>query len=255
MALDTEKVEKKPKASITQKEQRKLHTKSGNRCAKCKIILVEPENADAACIGENAHIYGEKPDAARYDATKSETFVNSEKNLIFLCCNCHKIIDTEIENYPVDVLLSMKSAHESWIVDTLTENSANYTFAELEVLTTYLVGNNGFSKTPDDYTLIQIAEKMQKNSLADVQMYINMGLSSVLTIEEYLNRHPDQNFASRLSNSMTSKYNEFKCDREPVDIFYSLWDIACGGHKEFNYKAAGLGILVYFFEKCEVFEK
>ena len=69
---------------ISLKEQRKLHAKSGNRCAICKTILVDVKNVDAACIGQNAHIYGEKPRAARYDATKDETFVNSEENLIFL---------------------------------------------------------------------------------------------------------------------------------------------------------------------------
>lgn len=256
MVLEVASKSKKAKAAITPKEQRKLHAKSGNRCAKCKTILVEPGNSDAACIGQNAHIYGEKPDAARYDASKSETYVNSEQNLIFLCCNCHKIIDTEVEHYPPEFLFEIKESHEAWVTESLTASSTNFTFAELEVLTTYLIGNNGLLKTPDDYTLLKISDKMQKNHLNDVQMYINLGLSSVITIEDYLNRHPDQNFASRVASSISGKYCEFKKQNmDPVDIFYSLWDITCGQHKEFNYKAAGLGILVYFFEKCEVFEK
>ena len=81
------------KGTIKLSEQRKLHSKSGNRCAICKTVLVDVENIDSACIGVNAHIYGEKPGAARYDATKPIEYVNSEANLIFLCCNCHTKID------------------------------------------------------------------------------------------------------------------------------------------------------------------
>lgn len=72
------------KATISKKAERLLHTKSGNRCAMCKAVLVDVGNPFAACVGENAHIYGEKPDAARYDAAKDSSFVNSEQNLIFL---------------------------------------------------------------------------------------------------------------------------------------------------------------------------
>ena len=39
------------------------------------------------------------------------------------------------------------------------------------------------------------------------------------------------------------------------EIFDELWDFASGKQSDFSYKAAGLGILTYFFEKCEVFEK
>ena len=254
--MDSETRKMTKKAQISAKEQRKLHTKSGNRCANCKILLVEQGNPDAACIGENAHIYGEKPEAARYDASKAEEYVNSEKNLIFLCCNCHKKIDTEIDSFLPEALFKLKEQHEAWVSQSLAVYSANYTYAELEVLTTFLIGKNGFSKSPDDYTLLKIADKMQKNSLNDVQGYINMGLSSVVIIEDYLNRHPDSNFANRLANSMAEKYKELKGQGlEPIDIFYSLWNITCGGQKDFIYEAAGLGILVYFFEKCEVFEK
>lgn len=67
------------KGQISKRDERLLHTKSGNRCAKCRLLLVDPSNPNATCIGENAHIYGEKPGAARYDASKEIQFVNSEK--------------------------------------------------------------------------------------------------------------------------------------------------------------------------------
>lgn len=244
------------KAAISKRNERLLHTKSGNRCAMCKALLVDPENTSAVCIGENAHIYGEKPDAARYDASKDESFVNSESNLIFLCCNCHKKIDTDVASYPVDDLFDLKANHEQWVVERLKQESVSYSFAELEVLAKYLMSSTATSKAVLSYSLLKIDEKIQKNSLQMFNGYITMGLSSNSTIDDYLNKHPDPLFSTKLTNIMASKYQELKShglDNE--GIFSELWEFASGRKSDFSYKAAGLGILTYFFEKCEVFEK
>lgn len=244
------------KSPISAKEQRKLHAKSGNRCAKCKQVLVDPLSIDSPCLGENAHIYGERPGSARYDASLEIAFVNSEANLIFLCCNCHKQVDTDIVNHPPEQLLLLKTDHENWVIQALSESSATYTFAELEVLTSYLLNNSLTVHTTDDFTITKIGDKIKKNSLASVQSYINMGLTSILTIEDYLNRNPDQEFSVRLASVMVNEYKRLKdLGFGAVDIFHALWDMACGKQTDFRYKAAGLGIVVFFFEKCEVFEK
>lgn len=244
------------KVSITKSEERKLHTKCGNRCAICKAELVDTLKPNAPCIGENAHIYGEKPGAARYDATKEASFVNSERNLIFLCCNCHKKIDTDVDAYPPDYLFQIKSKHERWVVNSMMEKSANYTFAELEVLVSYLVSQPGDFINTSSYVLLKIGEKIKRNSLEDVQQYINIGLINSNVIEDYLNRNPDPLYAARLTSIMAKKYIELRSSlSDNIDIFYELWDFACGGNQEFQFRAAGLGILTYFFEKCEVFEK
>lgn len=244
------------KATISRRDERLLHTKSGNRCAMCKTLLVDTGNPTAACIGENAHIYGEKPDAARYDASKPPAFVNSEQNLIFLCCNCHKKIDTDVSTYPVQDLFELKRKHEQWVAQQLEEKSISYSFAELEVLATYLTSTACPVSADSSFSLLRIDSKIQKNALQGVQQFINMGLSSNCTIENYLNRHPDPSFSLKLTSIMAQKYQELKKENiSSEEIFYELWDFASGGHTDFSYQAAGLGILTYFFEKCEVFEK
>lgn len=244
------------KATISKRDERLLHTKSGNRCAMCKTILVDVGNTSAACVGENAHIYGEKPDAARYDATKDSSFVNSEQNLIFLCCNCHKKIDTDVASYPANELFALKAQHEQWVTQKLEEKSISYSFAELEVLAKYLVSSTASAQTTSSFSLLKIDEKIKKNSLIDVQGYITMGLSSNFTIADYLNRHPDPLFAAKLTNIMAQKYRDLKSNGlDNYEIFDELWTFASGNNSDFSYKAAGLGILTYFFEKCEVFEK
>lgn len=240
------------KATILKKDERLLHTKSGNRCAKCNIVLVE----HSVCKGENAHIYGEKPDAARYDTTKPAEFVNSEPNLIFLCCNCHKVVDTKVSLYPPEALFTMKAEHEKRVVLALQQGSVTYTYAELEVITTYLIRESGKAVAGVDYTLLRLPDKIEKNLLTDVQGYIDTGLLSVSRIEDYLNRHPDPGFADKLTRIFVEKYIALKEEEsEPIAIFNVLWDFACNGQADYNYRSAGLAVLVYFFEKCEVFEK
>ncbi len=243
------------KAKIPDRHQRKLHTKSGNHCAICKRILVDGVSNDTACVGENAHIYGEKPGSARYDETKPSEYVNSYENLIYACASCHKIIDTEIASFPPKKLFSLKKEHEEWVNKQLEEASNTYTFSELEVLAKYLMGTFQNSNS-GDFSITKISDKIDKNSLKDFIKEINMGLIQVITVEDYLNRHPDVNFAQRLTGFMSDTYKDLKkvCE-DSNEIFNKLWDIASGNRKEFSYRAAGLGILVYFFEECEVFEK
>lgn len=243
------------KGKIPDRHQRKLHTKSGNRCAICKKILVNGISNDTACVGENAHIYGEKAGSARYDKNKPIEYVNSYENLIYACASCHKIIDTEIDNFPPERLLNIKKDHEEWVNAQLEEASNTYTFAELEVLAKYLMATSETSSS-SDFNVTKINDKINKNSLKDFKKEINIGLIQVITIEDYLSRHPDIKFAQRLNGFMSDKYKELKkiCE-DTNEIFIKMWDIVSGNSKEFSYKAAGLGILVYFFEKCEVFEK
>ena len=151
------------KATISPKNERILHTKSGNRCAICKIPLVELNEDKEVCIGQNAHIYGEKKTAARYNENLPEEFVNSEKNLIFLCCNCHTKIDNNEEKFPADKLLKIKSNHEQWVYDSLSKANSEFGFAELEVLANYLIKKRPNNNGDFDYDIISINEKIDKN--------------------------------------------------------------------------------------------
>ena len=244
------------KASISKREERVLHTKSGNRCAICKTVLVDVDKCPHVCLGENAHIYGEKPGAARYDVTKDAAFVNSEKNLIFLCCNCHKKVDTNVISYPAEKLFKIKNQHEQWVVEKLQEGSASYGFAELDVLAKYIVSSRASIQTDMSCFLLSIDKKIERNTLDDFTNYITIGLSNHATINNFLNKHPDSSFATRLTNIMAHKYRELKSQcTDNCEIFDRLWSFASGNSSDFLYKSAGLGILTYFFEKCDVFEK
>lgn len=63
---------------------------------------------------EEAHIRGEKPTAARYDANMTDEERDSVRNLIYLCTDHHTIIDKVEADWPVAALMALKEAHEAW---------------------------------------------------------------------------------------------------------------------------------------------
>lgn len=92
---------------------KRLFAVSGNRCAfpKCSTPLIDP--ATGSVVGEICHVCGDKPGAARYDATQTNEQRQGFDNLILLCNIHHKIVDDDEVAYSVDRLKQLKSDHEA----------------------------------------------------------------------------------------------------------------------------------------------
>jgi hypothetical protein len=92
---------------------KRLFAVSGNRCAfpQCSTPLVDAESG--SIIGEICHIKGEKPTAARYDATQSQADRHGFDNLILLCGVHHKVVDDDEVAYAVERLVQMKQQHDA----------------------------------------------------------------------------------------------------------------------------------------------
>ncbi len=109
--------------AINQKDIKLLWGRSGNRCAICRTELTQDKESVTAAytLGEQAHIVGEKENAARGRSLLSEKERNSYHNLILLCQNHHAEIDENEEDWPVEKLHQVKSEHELWVTETLSE--------------------------------------------------------------------------------------------------------------------------------------
>lgn len=107
--------------AIHDETRRRLWARSGNLCAICRTLLVR-EDADGergALIGQEAHIIARSPGGPRYEPLEV-TRRDSYDNLVLLCANDHREVDTQPERYPVARLQDIKRAHERWVAQRLT---------------------------------------------------------------------------------------------------------------------------------------
>lgn len=109
--------------TITLKTQKMLWGRAAGRCSmpECRMELVQDatETDDETVIGENCHIVGESDEGPRADPTISMERRNTYQNLILLCNNHHKVIDSQEGEYTVARLHEIKSNHERWVREQL----------------------------------------------------------------------------------------------------------------------------------------
>lgn len=244
-----------------------LALKSGNVCAfkNChKALTSDGKHSNPAVIGEAAHIYGEspgtktKPASARFRADMTDEQRNHYDNLIYLCPTCHTKIDKQEKDYPAELLFSLKSEHEIWVVEQLDQGMSDVSFSELEIAAKALASGK-HSSNGDSFDVIPPEEKINKNGLSDaVRSDLAMGLSKSHEVERFLANmatNVDAEFPGRLKNGFKEKYLEQKKILSGDDLFVSMLEFAQAGQKGFRQQAAGLAILSHLFHLCEVFEK
>lgn len=105
-----------------------LARRSANQCANpdCGAITCGPSDDpyDSVNLGEAAHIYGASPGSARYDPSMTSLDRSSIINAIWLCGNCHKLIDDDPAKYPSGLLFEWQRAHEQVIAEKVGKTSA-----------------------------------------------------------------------------------------------------------------------------------
>ena len=89
----------------------KLYALSNNQCAftGCKKILYNQD--EDVIVSHVAHIRSKSKRGPRYDPTYTGNLDDPE-NLILLCQEHHRIIDTNPEKYTIEKLIQMKKIHE-----------------------------------------------------------------------------------------------------------------------------------------------
>jgi hypothetical protein len=105
--------------NIPDKEMKALIALSGGVCAfpGCDKGLVEPSNKDddAAFLGEMGHIVADSRQGPRGLSPMSDEDRDKHTNLLLLCGDHHKIIDSQPHTYSVQVLRQIKADHEERI--------------------------------------------------------------------------------------------------------------------------------------------
>ena len=98
----------------------------------CRVSTIGP-NSDpeqSTVIGEAAHICGARPNSKRYEASMTDTARAEITNAIWLCRNCHKLIDTDEVRFSSFVLFAWREQHEKYILEDLKSATDRIRFEE-----------------------------------------------------------------------------------------------------------------------------
>lgn len=175
---------------------------------------------------------------------------------MLLCPKHHKWIDGQAATYSVDVLMDMKAAHVKWV----TENRKRSPFgsSELGTIITWLAESTDFQPS-SDFIVLPPEAKISRNDLSlPVESFIRIGLEQEHMVRRYVEHQLvlDSKYPERLLMPLRSRYdNRISIGYNGDQIFYDLWLFAYGDKTEFRLHTAALGVLAYYFERCEIFEK
>ena len=255
----TSKPDKNPETrSYLQRDLKLLWGLAAARCSKCRVdVVAEATGEDGeAVLGQIAHILAHGDKGPRADRSMSADDRRKYPNLILLCGHCHTLVDKQPNTYKPDDLRGWKRDHEGWVRERLLEEMPDVGFAELEVVSAALVNN----PTPITVALelTNPAEKMDRNGLTqDVLFEIQQGMFKSKEVSQFLvaMSRLDRDFPERLRSGFLTRYRELHADGVTGDaLFVGLRSFA-GANGSFRRQAAGLAVLVYLFETCEVFER
>jgi hypothetical protein len=232
------------------------------RCAhpECRRPLIkEATDKDPhAVLGKIAHINDFSPSSSspRSDASMSVPELNSYDNLVLLCGNHHDEVDKQKNTFPCETLLKWKQDHEAWVFSRLEQAVPTIGFAELEVVCQGVIGGALPPSNPTAPTAP--LEKMRKNGLTDkMRLKLTLGLSVFNEVEGFVQSvtRLDPHFPERLKTGFVTRYNDFLAKGISGDaLFTALHDFSSSSSSNFDRQGAGLGVLCYLFQKCEVFE-
>lgn len=104
------------RSTIPPKDLKLLSLRSGNVCAfpGCdrELVIDGADSDNPVIIAEVAHIIADSPQGPRGSIDSLSGSKNSYENLVLVCGDHHKLIDSQPHAYTVEVLKAMKAEHE-----------------------------------------------------------------------------------------------------------------------------------------------
>ncbi len=132
------------------------------------------------------------------------------------------------------------------------------TAIEIQILMKYLGRQTPIAEDPTNFDLTAIAEKLQRNRLSEA--VTNMVMPSVPVaklVHKFVTGMPDPGFSQTIASDLAAKYKELAASTDDPDvIFGSIVEYVLGEHHlEPRFFWAAVGIVTYYFELCDIFER
>ena len=202
-----------------------------------------------------AHIISQSDDGPRADPTVPLKERDYYPHLLLLCPNHHLEIDSDVIRYPVEVLRGWKEEAEQRHQSEMPRTE--FTFTELDLVINGIMSTLG--NDDPSVSLTPLREKMNFNGLTEESdIYLRGGLMQVGTVENYVkdtHRFSDI-LIGRIIQGFSEEYKQLSSDGIEGDaLFTKLRLFSAQGHTDFKYQSAGLAVLTYLFERCDVFER
>lgn len=127
------------------------------------------------------------------------------------------------------------------------------------VINALLRQNIPLMESSDNFQTTEPTKKMAKNSLTqNVRFMLDMGLGKAKEVRHLIENFVKINISSVPENLKTALNNEYnkliKQNIKGDELFQSLHQFSSCYSSDFKWQAAGLAVLCYFFESCEIFE-
>ena len=233
-----------------------------------RVLSSEPDGDDYVMLGVAAHIAGERGGgtrgrpSARFDPAMTDEERNSLANLLYVCRNCHELIDAHAHGereYPVARLIAIKEEHEKAIAAAVDEGLAAVTFRELAEATRWV------TEVPPpppgrDFSRVAIEDKIERNGLSlSSQNLIVVHLAVASQVRSFVQElsQDDPGFPERLVSGFLEHFHKLRARgiSSGEDLFNSMCMFARRGFGDLKTQSAAQAVLVYLFETCEVFER
>lgn len=238
-----------------------LAFRSGGVCAfkPCgKHLTYEATIGEDTYIAEAAHIRGEKPSAARFDESMTDAERDRIDNLIYMCTDHHTLIDKVEADWPVKVLQNLKAEHEAKVRAAIEEAFADVDFPQLVTAIAWVSAQDPAAAT-GGFEIISPDEKIKKNELSNSSRHIiAAGLTSRATVAAFVEAETqlDADFPEKLKAGFLAEYWLLRKEgHKGEDMFELMCAFAQRGFSKQGDKTAGLAVLIYLFEICDVFDK
>ena len=132
------------------------------------------------------------------------------------------------------------------------------TAVEIQVLMKYLGKQTPITEDTAGFDLTAIAEKLQRNRLS--QAVTNMVMPSVPVaklVHKFVTGMPNPEFSQAIAVELGERYKELAVSTDDSDvIFGSIIKYVLGEHHlEPKFFWAAVGIVTYYFELCDIFER
>lgn len=246
--------------------QRILYSQSAGICSlpDCNMPVVFDKETGKGHFSNLAHIEAYSEKGPRFNPKLSIEERNSEENIIIVCANCHKKIDTDTETYTVEKLKKIKQDHINRI-KLLKENMVNFDFDDLlyasKSILDYENKENETNKINIEYNatydIKPIEYKIRKNDMSFLSKnHIIPAMLQQDTVSDFISKmsKENENFAYELLSSLKKYYNKFKIEYSGDMLLTKLYSQFIKPLSD-KQQSACLAIIVYFFTICELFEK